>query len=265
MTLYYTAEEEREYLKEQRQTHFHSGFGFLNSHNGFRRGAIHLIIGNTSGGKSTLVRALVRDIIFHPKNDAQLGLWLSEESINDYKLMLSKGMPSSEKLLKTEVFSEIDEQCAIEDTLFKWLDMVRPDVLIYDNITTSRFYLDKRPEAQANFVLKLKEVTKRLSMATILVAHTDGTVNQSMKGLIEINMVRGSKQVANMAEFAYILQRFQIKQEFFATIRTVKHRSQDLIHDLYLLQYNKMFSTYTNDKPLEFEAFKEAYEQRNKL
>lgn len=265
MTLFFTPEEEKEFIREQRQIHFHSAFGFLNSHNGFRRGAIHLVIGNTSGGKSTLIRSLVRDLILHPKNKIHLGIWLSEESINEYKAMLSKGMPSTEELLRSEAFSEMDEMGATSETLFKWLEMIRPDVLIYDNITTSRFYLDKKPEVQASFVLRLKEATKRLGMATILVAHTDSSVNQSHKGFIELNMVRGSKQISNMAEFAYILQRFQIKQEFFATIRTVKHRSQDLVHDLYSLIYDKRWASYIGDKDIDHDKFKEAYERRNKL
>jgi KaiC/GvpD/RAD55 family RecA-like ATPase len=265
MTLYFTPEEETEFLREQRKVYFPSGFGFLNSHNGFRRGAIHLVIGNTSGGKSTLVRSLVRDILLYPNTSAQLALWLSEETVTEYRAMLSKGLPSSEALLRSEAYSEMDNPKAGAMVLFEWLEMVKPDAFIFDNVTTSRFYMDKRPDAQAEFVTKIKEATKRLNIATILIAHTDSSVNQSQKGYIELNMVRGSKQLANMAEFAYILQRFQIKNDFFATVRIVKHRSQDIVHDLYLLTYDKRFSSYTGDKDIDHAKFKTAYDQRNRL
>lgn len=260
MTLYFTSDEETQFLREKNETHFKSQFGFLNSHNGLRRGSIHLVIGETSGGKSTLMRSLVRDIVGN--NNATLGLWLSEESVKDYKTMVSIGLPSSDKLLNTQVFSEIDNMWAPEQELWKWLEMHKPDVLIYDNVTTSKFYMDRKPDAQAAFIVRLKEAAKRLNMATIAVAHTD---SQTRPGLIEINHIRGSRQLPNMAEFAYILQRFKLKNEWFSTIRIVKHRSQDLIHDLYLLRFDKRFSSYLSDSDLEFEKFKEAYALRNRL
>jgi hypothetical protein len=264
MTLYYTQEEQDAYEKSTREVHFSSKLGFLNAHNGFRRGCLHLLIGTTGGGKSTLVRTILRDLIFNKENDAHIGIWLSEETVSDYKAQIAAGMPSHERLLKTEAISELDVN-ASEMMLIEWLEMVRPDVVLFDNITTSKFYMDKRPAEQAAFATRIKGLSKKLNIAMVVVAHTDASVSDSQKGLISINQIRGSKTICNLAEFAYVLQRFAVGDGFFPTIRVVKSRSQNLIHGLYMLKYDDRLRSYTEDNPINFEKFKEVYAQRNRL
>lgn len=266
MTLFFSKDDQEQFKKQQMETYFASKFGFLNSHRGFRKGSVHLIIGNTSGGKSTLIRALTGDLMFHPENSkVHLGVWLSEETVEQYQAQLSMGQESNEALLRTEAFYELSSPDVTEVTFNNWVKTVKPDVLIIDNITTSKFYMDKKPDVQAQFAINVKSLAQKYNIAVIVVAHTDSSVNQSQKGYIELNQVRGSKQLSNISEFAYILQRFQIESEFFATIRIVKHRSQDIVHDLFLLHYDKSKRSYKGDTALEHAKFREAYEQRNKL
>ena len=266
MTLHYTAQEQADYEAESYKQHFESSMGFLNAHRGLRRGSFHLLMGTTGGGKSTLVRTLIRDFLFKKENTSlTLALWLSEETVADYKHQLAASIPSSNALLNTQCMSELEVSKVSQIKLFIWLELYRPDVLIFDNITTSVFYMDLSVREQGEFVKKLKTITKKINCATILVAHTSAEVSDSMERLLTINDIRGSKTISNLTEFAYILQRFEIGTGFFPTIRIVKHRSQELIHNLYLLQYERKIRAFMGDSPLQFEKFKEMFGARNKL
>jgi len=265
MTLYFSEEERKQYEDSLTETHFYSGLNFLNAHNGLRRKSMHLLLGTTGGGKSTMVRTLLRDIIFNPKNDAQVSVWLSEESTADYKSQVAYGLPSHDRLLKTQLMSELETQRVSELLFREWLDMFRPDVLIFDNITTSQLYNDKTAKEQAAFVMLIKKLTVEYNMATLLVAHTDAKATDTMGRLINLNDVRGSKSIANLVEFAYVLQRFEIGTNYFSSLRVEKHRSQELKHKLFSLNYNKELRSFVNDLPIQFEKFKEMYKERNKL
>lgn len=267
MSLHFTEEEQAKYEAELKEIHFHSSLGFLNSHNGLRRGSMHLVLGTTGGGKSTLVRTVLRDLIFNPKNDVQVGVWLSEETVKDYKRQVAYGMPSHDRLLSTNAFSELDGSTKMSKklTFFEWLEFYKPDVLLLDNVTTSAMYNDKSAAEQGAFAAELKEKTTKLNMATVIIAHTDAKATDSMGRLINLNDMRGSKTLGNLVEFAYILQRFEINDGFYPTIRVVKHRSQELMHSLYYLQYDNRLRSFKGDLAIDFKKFKEMYGQRNRL
>lgn len=265
-SLHFTAEEQSAYETELRAVHVHSGLGFLNSHNGLRRGSMHLVLGTTGGGKSTLMRTLIRDILFRKENSKiKLGLWLSEEEAKDYKQQLSFGVPSNDVLLNAYVESELAMPNNFMARFTEWIEAMDFDVLIFDNVTTSAMYMDQKADAQAAFAKRMKLLTKKMNCATIIVAHTDAEIHDGIERLININDIRGSKSICNLVEFAYILQRFELDKQFFPTIRIVKHRSQELIHSLYSLEYNKVLRSFEKDSAIEFKQFKEIFDGRNKL
>lgn len=265
-TLFFTTEEQAKYEADMREIHFVSSLGFLNAHNGLRRGAVHLVMGTAGGGKSTLIRTLIRDFLFKKENTKfTLGLALSEETISSYRAQISYGMPSHDVLLNTVAISEIEMKVWNKKMFMEWIRMYMPDFLVFDNITTSRFYMDMSPKDQANFAMELKNITTEINCATLLVAHTDAHITDGIERLIHMNDIRGSKSIVNLVEFLYILQRFEIGTSFFPTIRTVKHRSQDLVHSLYSLQYDPKIRQFTGDNPLNFDKFKEIFNERNKL
>lgn len=267
MTLYFTEEDQAKYEKTLREIHFESQFGFLNAHNGLRRGCLHVLLGTSGGGKSTLARSILRDLICNNSDKIQVAVWLSEETVEEYKMQLATGMPSMTRLLRTEAESELDIKDSFgEMRLFEWLEFNRPDVLLFDNITTSKFYMDKRPGEQGEFVKKVKSISKKLNMATIMVAHTDSKVSDSQKDLITLNQIRGGKDICNLTEFAYILQRFETsKGGFYPTLRVVKHRSQNLIHNSYHLKYEPRVRSYIGDASINFEEMNAAFKSRNRL
>lgn len=265
MTLHFTPEEQLVYEKSIKEKHFSSRFGFVNSTNGFRRGCMHLLIAGTGGGKSTLTRSLIRDVIFNKENNCTVGLWLSEETVLEYKTLFSLNAVSHEKLLNTIAHSEQDDKNCSELKFFEWLNFHGFDFLIFDNITTSQFYMDKRPDAQARFASKLKEALKVNNTAGIIVAHADSQQSNQKGGLLDINNIRGSKSICNLAEFAYIVQTFSTPLARVTTVRIAKSRSQEVIHDLYFLNYDKITKSYLTDTPIEFKKFKEVFDARNKL
>jgi ABC-type iron transport system FetAB ATPase subunit len=265
-TLFFTEEEQKQFEAELREIHFASSMGFLNAHNGFRRGSLHMVIGTAGGGKSTLVRTLIRDFLFQKDNARKtLALCLSEETIPEYKRQLAYGIPSHDILLNTIAVSELEDPNWNKKKFFEWLREFTPDFLVFDNITTSKWYMDLNAKEQSRFAVELKSITKEVNCSTLLIAHTDADITDGIERLIHLNDIRGSKSIVNLVEFGYILQRFQIGDKFFPTIRTVKHRSQELIHALYSLVYDPRTRSFTSDNPLNFEKFKEIFSERNRL
>jgi len=265
-TLHFTDEDQAQYNKELNEIHFASKLGFLNAHRGLRRGSLHLVIGTAGGGKSTLVRTMVRDFLFQKENmNFNLGICLSEETIRNYKKQLAYGVPSHDLLLNTTAVSELEQKNWNKKMLFDWLRTYTPDAFMFDNITTSKFYMDMNAKEQSKFAVELKEITTELNCATLLIAHTDAEITDSIERPVQLNDIRGSKSIVNLVEFGYVLQRFEIGDKFFPTIRTKKHREQDLVHGMYTLQYDPRLRSFSGDLAIDFEKFKEVFSERNRL
>jgi len=267
-SIYFTNDEKHKFESDQRTVEIGSSMGFLNAHNGLRRGSVHVLIGTSGGGKSTLVRSIVRDFLFHPSNqDLGIAILLSEETCREYKAQLVFGLESLEPLKRGALLSEEDNQNEDFDYFLEQSSILAPDLLIYDNLTTSRFYEGASIKEQKEMFTKIKTFTKKNNCATVVVAHTRADVNDGMDRLINMNDIRGSKSIPNMAEFFYILQRFKDgdTDHFYPTIRTVKHRGQELLESMYLLNYDKRFRAYMSDKPLNWAQLVEYHKKRQRL
>lgn len=265
-TMHYNLEEQEASLKKSMAVDVHSRLGFINAHNGLRRGSVHLVIGTAGGGKSTLIRTIIRDILFHKNNaEHELSIWLSEETCKEYKSEIMFGLPPVEELKRGVIVSEEDNQDEDFEFFLEQQRILKPTVLVYDNITTSRFYEGARPGQQSAIFRKIKSLTKELNCATVLVAHTTAEINDGMDGIIMPNHIRGSKQPVNGSEFLYVLQRFKSeKGNHYPTVKIYKHRGQNLVHDLYYLHYRKELRSFEGDTPLEFNQFKEQFLKRQK-
>lgn len=269
-TLHFDEAYRDESLHNSHQVHFNTKLSFLNAHNGLRRGSIHTVLGTAGGGKSTLIRTILRDFIFNKQNQGlTVSVWLSEETCKEYKIQLMHGMPASEELKRGVMISEEEYLDESLDFFIRKQELICPDIIIYDNLTTSRFYDSADTKEQNSVFRKIKTMTKKINCATIVVCHTGAEVSDSMDRLINMNDVRGSKSIINGSEFVYILQRFEISEtgenRFFPTIRITKHRGQELVHNMYFLQYMKELRAFVSDSAIQFEKFKEAYGLRKKL
>jgi ABC-type cobalamin/Fe3+-siderophores transport system ATPase subunit len=261
-----------ELLKTAKETHYNSKFMFLRSHNGFRNGKLHLLLGASSGGKSTVVRSLLFEVLSATPKGKKVLVWLSEESLNDFKTelhktgIIEKGKPLLEKLL---LFSEQEyigkSPQEFQSKLGKYADSGEISFIFFDNMTTSKIYADMHPTMQVNVMGFLKSITQRNNIATLLVAHTGATVRGGAKQLIDMNDIRGSKSPVNMVEFLYVLQTVQVRDRMIVTVAIQKHRGQDISGKYYQLRYEKRLMLYIGDFHLEFEDLKQLHKDANKL
>lgn len=254
---------------------FKSRFLFLNEHNGFRPGNLHVFLGVSGGGKSTLTRSILSDILYFSEEKENVLLWLSEETIYDFKTDFSLTSPG-EKAKQLKIISEQDLEA--EKNPLKKIDTKSPrdllqyiktmcieeeiKILIFDNITTSGIYDDKHYSVQAEVTTALKQLAADLRIPILIYAHTASSIKTNM---IDQSDVRGNRGLANKAPFFYVMQQFMMNEVPFSTIRIVKFRSQDPDHKLYQLIYNKSNRMYGKDIRLDFKEFKKRFKERDSL
>jgi len=259
------------------QVEFESMFQFLRSHNGWRKRAIHIVLGSTSGGKSTLVRSLLIDALegreektsVSPPDPKRVGIWLSEESRMDFLTEFAR-TGYTRRTENLFIFSEQDYPKfeSVKDLLMKIEDFIQTqelDILFFDNITTSKCYLDLKVKQQSDVSVFFKGLAQRRDIPLVIVAHTGAKVTENYEGIIEGNDIRGSKTLLNIANFFYILQSVYCGQMRHNTLRIVKHRGQDVEAKLYSMGYFKRGRIFASDNPMSFKEFKEIYKERNRL
>ncbi|MGB1290502.1 MAG: RAD55 family ATPase [Pseudoalteromonas sp.] len=241
-----------------------TGFNFLRQHCGFREGKLHLLIGSTSSGKSTLVRSILFDYLErNPKKKAFL--YLTEESDADFKL----GIAYSRKKIDTDRvvrYSEQDGQPS-KEKLFHMIQKASEEnirFLILDNLTTCQFYNDKPFEYQSSFVKDLKTELTKHHVACFCIAHTSTTANAG-KALLDGDSIRGNKSVSNLAEYLYCLEKMVSGNQIGQAITLVKNRNHTADDYTFILKFNRMTRLFNQDFAIPFEEFKQMYNKRNKL
>jgi len=267
-TAYYTAQQQEEMALMSKTVQIKSSYAFLNAHNGLRKGFTHVVLGTTGGGKSTFVRSLIRDVLFGNSAKQKILFWATEESHEECLTEMSFGLPSCDALNSVSIFSESDELMSEKEYILYLTSLIeerQPDVFIMDNITTSAMYEGQSVRQQGAFSKHLKRICKINNVALVIIAHTGAEVSDNMPRLINENDIRGGKQIVNLCEFLYILQRFQIGESFFPTLRVKKHRGQDVDATMYSLSYDKHTRSFKNDNPIPFDRFKEMFKNRNVL
>ncbi|MBT8187834.1 MAG: hypothetical protein KJO73_09100 [Croceitalea sp.] len=265
------SQEEIHALKEKNQTVFNrSSFSFLNSHRGLRPKSFHLVIGMPSGGKSTLRNSLIFDFVNLNKNKTVF-LWLSEESVESFKTSIAFNPELNRYMDNVLVFSERDEDIFTgnpkEDveTFAEHVFRAMPDFFIFDNITTSRLY-GSDFKSQDNFSNELKRIFEQSNCAPLFFAHTSSKVKGDNKIVIDMNDIRGSKNIVNLAEYLYVLQSFDCDgYGIFTTLRTTKHRDQSVKEKLHIFNYNAERKFYDQDRPIPFKKFKEICKKHNRF
>lgn len=255
-------------LREQNETVFiPSYFNFLSAHCGLRPGEPHLLLGTTGSGKSTLARKILIDTC---KNHKTL-LWLSEESRDDVLIATSKLSHGRENFSRVIVQSELDiDDRVLRDpkkVLAEFKNRVmleKPDVVFFDNITTSAIYPSDF-SVQDAVARELKLFFKKTGIACFIIAHTGSGINESTGKLIEDTDIRGSKTIMNLMPYVYIFQRFFVRDQIIATIRIKKSRNHLKGSNFYRLYYSSEENVYTGDVAVSFEDFKKVYSERDRL
>jgi len=268
-----------ELLKEREKTYWHSGYHFLTEHKGHRPGNLHLYLGVAHGGKSTLMRSLLIDALKRCDKDKKILIWLSEETENDFLIEFSMALKTFSKddakvlFRKLLIHSEMNfpELIKFERRGVKWAyfqEMVndkRIDLIFFDNLTTSEFYMDQKIDVQSLFVKELKEEASKCKKPFIMVAHTGADVTENSHRLISMNDIRGCKSIINIVQYCYILQRFQLNDFYYPTLRITKHRGQSVESKMFHLDFNKEMNLYIKDRAIDFVEMKDNFKQRNVL
>jgi hypothetical protein len=139
------------------------------------------------------------------------------------------------------------------------------DIVFFDNVTTSEFYMDQDIETQSYFIKQLKEKTGAAKVPMVLVAHTGADITENSHRLISMNDIRGCKSIINLVQYCYILQRFHIADFYFPTLRITKHRGQTVENKMYYIEFCKEKNLYIKDRAINFEEMKENFKRRNVL
>lgn len=256
--------------------HVSSKFGFLSAHNGLRNGKLHVMMGSSHSGKSTLLRSLVFDALDN-NPDKKLMVFLSEETTDDFIREIAVSKYRNKKGLdRLTVYSSFDSKKPT--TLRELVLLVKetsPDIFFFDNITTAAFYEEASVKNQGQMVYILKDLAKEMNIPFYVVVHTGANVVDNMKRMVEMNDIRGSKQIVNMAEFFYIAQTFHTEsydgllRKKVPVIRPMifikKHRGQDCKSRIFYLNYNEQKRIYESDREMEFSEVKHYFKERNHL
>lgn len=234
------------YIIENGRIIFPSRFNFVMDHKGFRPRCLHGLIGTTGGGKSTVTKAFIADLL---DADKTVCVWLSEESPVAYQVKIQQAMKYPEKIANIVFVEERNVPHEIlkkQKEFFKYvktfLIVNKFDFFIIDNITTGEFYCDEiGPSGQSDTADFLKGLTSILDTAILWVAHTDRTVSESQIRPITAENVRGSKKIVNVTEYLYSLQKYvTLEKTAFIVAKCLKHRYHELrLHNRYLLVYER--------------------------
>lgn len=242
---------------------FKTDYGFLKTHYGYRPGKIHMAIGLTSAGKSTLVRGMIRDIY---KNNSQLtrvDLWLSEESCSDFLLEIASLDISNEARRSIRIFSENEmPKRTTYDEIFEHIKSDPPAILFIDNITTSQYHMNSSHEKQGEFASDLKSMIEgdgiSDGIACILIGHTSKTIKRTTTDLISIEDLRGHFGFGMIAQFSYVMQRFHIRDDIYNIISVQKKRGYSFANsEVYYLNYNQGLRVYDKDQNISREKLLE--------
>lgn len=243
-------------------------FNFINGHRGLRPGKIHLILGTAGSGKSTLIRSIIGDCAV----DKKVLLILSEEEIEDFQIASATQGITAKRMKNIHIISElgIPQEIRLNKHKFKkyievQVFLLRPDIIVWDNLTTSVTYEMLRPAEQTEYILWLKMLIKnKMRIPIIIVAHTKAGVSDNQPTLIDLDDIRGSKALGNMAEYAYMYQNPTVggKQYPFIWVRKSRlHRHKGI----FLLTYIKEKNCFIGDQDIEFSKFKIQFNKREKL
>lgn len=262
-------------MKDERgKMKFLSHFNFLRSHRGWRDGCIHTLMGAASGGKTTMVKSIMVDLLENARDKGNIGVFLSEQDLGSFLLdMNTTGYRNQDQLDRMHVRSQQDDYVYdatdTPEKLLKYLEVFIKEndlkFLVMDNLTTIAAYEGANVQKQSWIAFQVKKLAKKFNIPFLVVAHVGSGITEGANHLIDQNHIRGSRVWTNISEYFYIMQRFDIGETIFQTLRICKHRNHEVATKMYQFKYHSLTRMYVQDIALSFVKFKEIYKQRNRL
>lgn len=236
---------------------------------GLHKGKLHVLMSGTHAGKSTMVRTIVVDLVNNIKKGEKVLVWLSEESVSDFFSQISHAEYNTSFSENVDFDSEILDEGSRGprenyQVLEDYMKSGAYDVIIFDNITTSAFYTELKTAKQGAMVRHFKTLAKNGNFALLMVAHSATGSNLSGK-LLSPDDIKYSRQISNLSEFFWIIQKFTIDDEYFSFLFVEKHRGVETVNRIFYLGFCKDNRVFRSIQKVSFSDFKESYLKRNKL
>jgi len=260
---YLEQSEFNEAINDHKETRFKSQLKCFTDHNGFRSGEIHAFIAPKGGGKSTLSRTIVSELLY---SDHNILLYLSEEEAQKYLMEINSNVRQiygadherATKILdKLKVVSELDLKITNED---QWLRDIKfiieeecIDIIVLDNFTTS-FLGELFVSKQSQILRNLKKLAAKQDVPILIFFHTAKGAAQKLFGGDD---VRGSATAVNLGSYNYILFYFRsINECFLWTEKSRYHRRAN--GQVYQLQFDGRAGIFIDAKVSNMDGLKDA-------
>lgn len=244
-----------------------TGLYFLDDHYGFRPSCLHVLLSSTSAGKTSLARKLVTKLSIQNS----IVWYATEETSDTWKLKFgsAKEKPNvnniafiSESKL-TEIGADPFEQIKMHMVTQKC------KILFFDNITTSAYYNDKRPNEQSEFLTKLKSLCVQMGAAFFLIAHVSSNLPPGR--MFTSGDIRGNRSLANISEYWYNLHRLRLDHNDrpdglqLSVIHVEKARSHKNSDRAYQICYSESEEAYTTDSAISWGVVKDLFKKNIKI
>jgi archaellum biogenesis ATPase FlaH len=251
-----------------------TGLSFLDDHFGARPGCLHTLLGSVGRGKSTLIQSLVLSWGL----EQNVLLYQTEESVERIERKLfEKDNQAAYLTTKLHIVMESEFLKTYQPNnaagflrLFEAKIVAsKAKVVILDNLTTSAYYEGKFTNVLP-ILSGLTALAEKYKVPVFVVCHTKKGVTEATKGLISPDDVRGSALVYNKSDYFYTFYRVRktgitgssMDAAFVYVNKSRDHDNQDSI---YRLVYDVNKKRYMSDVKIDFEKFKTAIRERDKL
>lgn len=240
----------------------HSRYQFLKAHNGIRPKTLHALMGTTGSGKSTLFKCIISETAAHCK----VLVWLSEETVVEYQELinyLDKSVLHNISFVEErEIPKDIrDNQEQFFEYFDQMVDESEAQVVFIDNVTTSRFYSSYfgfiGQQRTAEFLI---DFVKR-KCSVYYVAHTNLKITDNYGQIVYPGDIRGSKELPNMTEYFYIIQKFTTEGKQYNVLRVAKYRHHEEAAGWYALKYER--KSYIGDSKVPFAVINKIFKMRD--
>jgi ABC-type cobalamin/Fe3+-siderophores transport system ATPase subunit len=252
------------HMDRKHEVAFSSRYEFLKAHNGIRPNCLHGMIGTTGSGKSTLLKCIITEAAASKK----VLVWLSEESISEYQELIQfmdKSILGNINFVEEKKISQ--DYKTDQSKFFAYFELMCEesgcDVVFIDNITSSAFY-------NMRFGLYGQGLTAEYLMnfvkdkcAVFYVAHTETGITDNYNKVVAPENMRGSKELAIVTEYMYIIQKFTTNEKIYNVLRVAKFRHHKEAAGWYALKFEQ--SSYIGDSKVPFELINKIFKSRDFL
>ena len=240
-----------------------SKFNFLRDHYGLRPCNMHIILGTTGSGKSTLVRSILAELINAKK---KVLIYSCEETVEDFETQFSYSKDKQDyKNLLIFHESEMRTRTKTSENVQEFIKQLelsiiehKPDVFIFDNITTSDYYEQNKNAAKTAQLLQ--ELCLQSKIPFLVVAHTSADVKGPM--FFDSSSIRGLRTITNKAQYVYCYYRFRENIDGYSRILNFIYTDKSRMHSeasksCYKLFFDNEQKLFTSDVKVDFELFNE--------